>query len=279
MTVELLPVVEFEPGSYATTDREFPTETSFHAPDLWSSYWKASLSDSGIENLTPLEPGSWLVPVERLRDDLTLDALLDVALRDIEDVEAGLPGPLDGGFVLTTGPARLRPQCCGDLSNLEEEWSIAADLASPDWQPVWIGHPSTHVRKEGGRLWVTEPRDDAPPEGEAPLCAIESDALRTAIAEAQEALDSFAERLLPRLELRMSTRAAERVASALMGLGRLWCGPAEPRRRPKIRTPDCRLPRPAWTRRYQRLGLDVSVRVRWAVLESASSHRPATLPG
>jgi hypothetical protein len=170
--VALVPVVELEPVTYATRERESPATARAADMEAWDRYWRDCLGDAGIVDLKPYQLGSWLVPVERLVDDRVLDALLDA---HGEDDFAEPPGALSGGFVLETQSTTLEPQCCGDLANLDE-WRRAAELKAPDWEMLWIGHPWAFVRAEGDRLWFSEPAEAPPVDGTA-LITVDRDAL------------------------------------------------------------------------------------------------------
>ena len=60
--VELIPAVEFEPGSFSHVARLSPSVTSEQNPDAWREYWKQSLADSQITELDPIDH-TWLVRV------------------------------------------------------------------------------------------------------------------------------------------------------------------------------------------------------------------------
>jgi hypothetical protein len=62
--------------------------------------------------------------------------------------------PLYGGvIVVLDGRPRLRPQCCGDLSDIKDWFRIAEDTFSETYI-CNEGHPAPHVRKHGDALTI-----------------------------------------------------------------------------------------------------------------------------
>ena len=144
--VELIPVVEFAPMDYATSERKTPAGGD---EGEWARYWKASTTDAGLE-LSAVSQGSWFVPVAQLQETSSLLAFLQVALKHcgIEHPETMMQetleqiGPPLGGYALhVSGQTLVLPGCCADLSNLEE-WLRVEEERPTDWYYVWNGHDS-----------------------------------------------------------------------------------------------------------------------------------------
>ena len=61
-------------------------------------------------------------------------------------------GAFDGGLAaFCADELIISPQCCGDLSNLEE-WYQAAEFRGPGETGLWIGHPHLVVTYDQGQL-------------------------------------------------------------------------------------------------------------------------------
>ncbi|MEM1415064.1 MAG: hypothetical protein AAGH15_09200 [Myxococcota bacterium] len=156
--VTLTPVLELEPGRYATRARSHPTKSGSEDPAGWDRFWRDCLADAGITDLTPWRPGSWLVPLDQFAASETLRKVLREELACVTDWRQEI-GALAGGYVLQHEGAVVLPGCCGDLSNLAD-WTLASESSLSAWQQVWIGHPWTHVRADGETLFFAEPSED-----------------------------------------------------------------------------------------------------------------------
>jgi hypothetical protein len=144
-SLTLSPVVEFEPAKYAREERPYPNVSAIEDPIGWQAYWLACLADAGITDLVPIRPGSWLVSTARLESVPTLRRLLEaapaacrLAAEGLTEALEGRPlaewvGPLDGGYVVSSGGLTLaEPACCGDLGNLAD-WRAGLEDESDDW--------------------------------------------------------------------------------------------------------------------------------------------------
>lgn len=49
----------------------------------------------------------------------------------------------------------LSPQCCGDLSNIED-WEAVCRYRGEKWTMLWMGHPWSNARYEDSRITLTE---------------------------------------------------------------------------------------------------------------------------
>ncbi len=194
--IELIPVVELEPGRFSTRTRQLPEGSSRDVPSEWDAYWSASLADSDITGLRPIYPGSWHVLAEDLARSPSLARFLEVITRDSED-PATMPdheyqSALEGGFVLRSGDEWLiYPACCSDLGDITN-WKEAACYRGAGWQMLWIGHPWLSIRSEGGMLVLSEPHESDSPRG---LWRLEPDVLLRAVDDARTQLQGFASRL------------------------------------------------------------------------------------
>src|SRR5262245_33157519 len=122
---ELIPVLELEPTTYATQSHASADVSTIEDPAGWDAYWRASLADSGIMNLTPWRVGSWCVPLTEFSASHSLETVLKFELRDPSEWTPEQVGPLCGGYVLRHDGVVMEPSCCGDLSNLRD-WIQAA---------------------------------------------------------------------------------------------------------------------------------------------------------
>jgi hypothetical protein len=221
--LSLVPVVEFAPGQYARQGRVYPQQTGDEAPDAWRRYWLDCLSDSGIQGLVPLRPGSWLVPVRQLTDPHILRQLVRVEFKQISfsgsAEEADDVGTLSGGYaLLDAGQLVIEPRCCGDLRNLKE-WRDAA-LRQCDGS-FWIGHPMLHAAVKGEHVALRE--DEMEHSGDMPLreWLLSPDALAQAIPDAAREQEAFSRRLEPILAERLDSSLVVPLARRLAGLDEL----------------------------------------------------------
>lgn len=214
--LRLVPVVEFEPGSYARQERPLPGDSGKAVPMDWQRYWEQCLADSGLQ-LEPLIPGSWIVPVSRLTAPHVLRELLRVQLKSIDPATVELferVSPMEGGQVLLEGEhIVLTPRCCGDLKNLQS-WEAAARLETDGF---WIGHPQVFAAWEEPWLLLREEEPDR--YGVHRAWHLPPQALAEAALAARKEQEDFARRLVPILSERFPPEVAHPLASVLSGLG------------------------------------------------------------
>lgn len=195
--VSLIPVIEFEPANYSLSSRKFPSNKSAQEdPQAWDQYWRDSLMDAGINELSPIYPGSWFVAVSKLTRHSTLQTLLQIVFNDIDDWNIEALPSLSGGYVFVQNDIQIVPGCCGDLGNLRD-WHIACESHSNSWQMVWIGHPWTHVSAQGELLTFLEPTEEDPPTTLNQVVTVERSQLRKAIDDAAREVKALADRLMP----------------------------------------------------------------------------------
>ncbi|MFK7789855.1 MAG: hypothetical protein AB8C95_10245 [Phycisphaeraceae bacterium] len=189
--VELIPVIEFEPGAYHLGERSSPTSQD---PTEWERYWMDSLADAGIHGIEPFEPGSWFVSIDMLQSQEILRVLLNINCQgfNIDDLEGF--SALPGGYFLTVDTKTLPPQCCCDLSNLND-WRKATSHRAVEWQMLWIGHPWTHVSAENDRLTLLEPTEEDPPSTLKTFASFDRSELLSAVSRAEQLKDAFRNRL------------------------------------------------------------------------------------
>lgn len=217
--VELIPVVELEPGQFSTRTHQLPGGYGQDSPSDWDAYWLASLADSGITGLRPIHPGSWQVLARELARSSSLCRFLEVITRDPDD-SATMPdhenqSALGGGLVLRNGDDWLiYPTCCSDLGNITG-WKEAAGYQGAEWQMLWIGHPWLSIRSEDGVLILSEPHESDSPRG---LWRLEPDVLLRAVDIAMEQLQDFASHLEEALRVNGVEVGSAELSRKLAGL-------------------------------------------------------------
>ncbi len=217
--LELVPVLELEPGRLSARQRPSPTGSGSEMPEAWGRYWSDCLADAGITGLGPLRPASWHVSTRDLTDPAILRVMLDAISREWGGIEA-LSDPdcepvLDGGLALLAGGEVLvEPTCCSDLGNFAG-WREAAGYRGSKWQMLWIGHPWLSIRYEDGLLILSEPDGSDSPTGK---WAARPEELARAVDAAESELERFARRLEATLESLGVEEGRGAVARKLAGL-------------------------------------------------------------
>lgn len=198
--IALIPVVQVEPKG---DGMPLPNGSATEDPAGWDAYWRACLSHRGFPDLEPIEKGSWLVPVTSLSDPALRAVLhehLDAA-RSIPITQPDNLGSFNGGFVLSAaGEHLIRPNCCCDLSNLDD-WVEASQYREPEWAMLWVGHPWVSVRFEASQLWISDYHEGEPT---GVICRFEPAALEQATTKARNALEQLALRLEPHVASHVS---------------------------------------------------------------------------
>ena len=214
--VELIPVLELEPGAWKTQERECPTSGgSADFPDEWYQYWVECLADSGLKGIEPIRKGSWLVPLDSLTDD-SLQSIIEKELEEDSDE----PSAMCGGYVLSVGERFIDPQCCCDLGDIYE-WVAASEHQGAEWAQVWIGHPWTHVRATDERLEFAELSEEGVPEDDEPLVTVQRSSLEAKVASAKSAQLAFAARIEALLARDRDPEFAKTLAEAQSGITQL----------------------------------------------------------
>lgn len=217
--LQLVPVVELAPWPYARSERAMPEGSAYAVPEAWQLYWKASLADSGIHDLEPLRPASFLVPLHRLTTPHVLRRLLQVEFVTQsfsgEEEDAENLGALSGGHaLLEAGRVVIEPRCCGDLGDLRSWWNAALRRDGG----FWIGHPQVEAAQEEGGLVLREAEEFFMGAPSLRAWRMSLDALARAIPSAIEEQESFSRRLEPILAELLSPALAPELARRLAGL-------------------------------------------------------------
>lgn len=192
--IQLTPVVELVPWTFATQSRTTPAGTTREHPEEWGCYWSLALADSGITELQPLRPGSFHVPTSNFHTPGNLQRYLEITFQDWGGIDTLLDPEcspvLDGGLALECPAVDLliEPACCGDLGNIDD-WKAAATCRGTEWQMLWIGHPWLSVRYDAPRLILSEPHESTEPRARWGILPAELD---RAIVKAQSDLMQFA---------------------------------------------------------------------------------------
>lgn len=217
--MNLIPVIEFEPGFYRTKDYEIP---GYQDIDGWDKYWKNSLADAGITGLEAYKKGSWLVEIEKLIEHYqAIEIMIQNQLARIEpDPELDLIEQLislNGGYILEVDETNIiYPQCCGDLENLQE-WKDASKYLDNTEKMLWIGHPWLMVSAINEEyLQIRETAEyGVPPE---PVTfELNRNDLKLSIIEAENKLAKFQQAVLPILKMMIPNNAEEVLTVLLKG--------------------------------------------------------------
>jgi hypothetical protein len=218
--LELVPVLELEPGRYTNQQYPTPSVSGREDPVGWDEHWRKSLADAGITTLKTVPEELWKVLLSDVSDPLVIRKIIEVEklngqARPDNSVHPEHCGTLCGGYILReSGKTLLSPQCCGDLSNIYD-WVEAAKFRGVNWSELWIGHPCVSVRYAGGHLELSDYHEP----GEPPRAAkflLDADSLLNAANYAIEKVEVFRTRLLPVLRM-MGFAAPESTASSLVG--------------------------------------------------------------
>lgn len=97
---------------------------------------------------------------------------------------------LEGGLALrdAEGNVLIVPECCSDLGDVVN-WKQAANLRSPKWEMLWIGHPWISVRFEAPWLVLSGTHESDSPTDRWGVCP---DELHGVVKDAQRDLEHFA---------------------------------------------------------------------------------------
>jgi hypothetical protein len=218
--IELTPVLELEPCTFATQPRKSPSGTFSEVAEEWFHYWSDCLEDSGITDLRPLRRGSWHVPTVNFGAPLNLQKFLERTFQEWGGIDS-LSEPdcrraLNGGLALQcpAGDVLIEPRCCVDLGDAKD-WKAAAEYRGTDWQMLWIGHPWLSVRYQEPLLILSEPHESNNP---ADRWSVFPEELNRAVDRAKTELGRFAgelARLLPVLGYRGDPAAMGRKLAGL----------------------------------------------------------------
>jgi hypothetical protein len=191
----LRPVLEVSPGDLGRADAP-PSRTG--GPESSRAYWRECLAQAGLSDARGVSEDSWLLYADEIVAELAVRNLVTSHLLPIlreGPLRVAQVPPLAGGFALVDGGEPVfTPGCCGDLGDLRE-WVTAAehDVATP--APVWTGHPSLWVWRDGERLFLREDQEEGYPLAPKTAC-IRVAVLREAVQLARRETDRFLDRVL-----------------------------------------------------------------------------------
>ena len=139
--MKLINTIEIEPWGYTQNKYDSPSISRSEDPKGWSDFWYKCISDSNLQNLKPIELGSYLVDLSKIGE-----AELNIILKkELEDIDLSnyqeYVGPIIGGIViLENDKIVLEPTCCVDLSDIQN-WEEIESTELNKWTLLWIGHP------------------------------------------------------------------------------------------------------------------------------------------
>lgn len=211
--VRLVPVLELEPGTFATKQRDCTTMVS---SEDWAQYWRDCIDDSGLTSITPVSFGAWHVTTDQFTD-VQLTIVIDriFSYRKEERTEDGARA-LPGGLVFrANGLERdIRPTCCSDLANFSD-WQHATSIEGTDWEMLWIGHPWLSVRREAEKIIMSDPHESNDP---AARWTVDESDLQLAVNAALAELMRFSEQINSVLPDLGFVGDNEKIARKLAGL-------------------------------------------------------------
>lgn len=92
-------------------------------------------------------------------DQRILETTIRHWIEDAEIIDGKLDiSPWQGGLWLMIGDQTIEPQCCSDLSNLEN-WENLLRKKNKEWDELWIGHPWVFCRFVGDKLHISDYTD------------------------------------------------------------------------------------------------------------------------
>ena len=153
--MEFILAIELSPVDYSKNDYQSPDGTFSEFPNEWNDYWLKCLSDSNLGHLFAIKKGSFLVDINTI-DETALEEIIKLELSKYDedelstiDFEEQLIGLCGGIVIKENNQLLIKPNCCGDLENLNE-WKNIFVNDSNDWTHLWIGHPWIFYRKGNG---------------------------------------------------------------------------------------------------------------------------------
>jgi hypothetical protein len=147
--IKLLYTIEVEPYDYTENEYKSPRTSKIETPEAWAGFWYECISDSNLQNLKPIETGSYFVEISKI-GDAELKIILQNQLKEIDlsDFEEYLV-QLCGGVVIIdtdTDKVIIEPSCCGDMSDIKN-WESIEFSELNKWNHLWIGHPWVFYKK------------------------------------------------------------------------------------------------------------------------------------
>ncbi|EZH75247.1 hypothetical protein ATO12_00280 [Aquimarina atlantica] len=158
--MKLLNTIEIEPWDYTENEYESPDVSRDKNPQKWSEFWYKCISDSNLQNLKPIELGSYLVDIKSIGDS-ELKIILQKELKgiDISNVKEYIE-PLFGGIVIIENDdIIIEPTCCGDISNIRH-WEEIENSKLNHWEQLWIGHPWVYCKQNVDSVALSDYTED-----------------------------------------------------------------------------------------------------------------------
>ena len=249
-TISLLPLVSLSPHDFHDPARDADRVE----PDDWPAYWRASLAESGIDELELSPLAFSCVDARSLTRPSTLSRILSAHAPEIDVwVNAGAKGPtgalldqistLSGGIALfLDGEPFVEPGCCASLDDLSE-WAALTELTplepsvevdvelgvgpgidrgvGPAERTVWAGHdlwsPRAHLDATGA-IVIRRVGDGYNHAAVVETVVLDPTSLANAIETTRASLVTLAMAISGVLGDRMDPRKARKIACHLAGI-------------------------------------------------------------
>ncbi|GGG04275.1 hypothetical protein GCM10011344_00770 [Dokdonia pacifica] len=157
--MKLLNTIEIEPLDYAKNEYESPTVSKVENPKDWSDFWYKCISDSHLQNLQPIELGSYLVDINKIGES-ELKTILKKELKDVDlsNIQEGVSQIIGGIVILENDKIILEPTCCGDISDIRN-WEEVGNAQLNKWTQLWIGHPWIFYKRIDNYIAISDYTD------------------------------------------------------------------------------------------------------------------------
>lgn len=126
--ITLTPVLELPPASFSKMEREPPKGSTIEVPEEWMNYNQSCYNDSGLHNIKPIQPLSWLFTIESLSENelkIILKGLIDRTIEDFDSINEMLDDPIEyapfisGGYLFKINQViKSEPGCCCGLEDI-----------------------------------------------------------------------------------------------------------------------------------------------------------------
>ena len=157
--MKLLNTIEIEPWDYTENEYESPSVSMAENPKAWSDFWYKCISDSNLQNLRPIELGSYLVDINNI-GDAELKTILKKELKDVDlsDFQKYV-GQIIGGIVIVENDKIIiEPTCCGDISDIQN-WEEIENAELERWNQLWLGHPWIFYKRTKNHITFSDYTD------------------------------------------------------------------------------------------------------------------------
>ena len=154
--IVLVPVMELCPVNFSKIDRESPAKSHSESIQEWLDYNYACYNDSGLNDVKPITPLSWLFKIENLSDfELTiiLEKLISETLEGFESKNQIIENPIEysplipGGYLFeVNNEVKSEPGCCCGLEDiLDWKYSDIVTTGHGDDDYVHINRSESRV--------------------------------------------------------------------------------------------------------------------------------------